>query len=105
MQAYSDLWKRYAPLFRAWTDLATIDRDLLQNHPQHASSMMSDALDRADRPDSSGHSIDPRAAGLAVVAMLDRFHYMREFIGQPVDDVALDTLTTMVYRALFDPNA
>ena len=23
--AYSDLWIRYAPLFRAWTDLATID--------------------------------------------------------------------------------
>ncbi len=25
--------------------------------------------------------------------------------GQPVDNVALDTLTTMLYRALFDPNA
>ena len=37
--------------------------------------------------------------------MLDRFHYLREFMGKPVDDVALDTLTTMLYRALFDPNA
>jgi AcrR family transcriptional regulator len=28
--AYSDLWIRYAPLFRAWTDLATIDPSLLE---------------------------------------------------------------------------
>ena len=47
----------------------------------------------------------PAAAGLAALAMLDRFHYLREFVGKPVDDTALDTLTTMLYRALFDPNA
>jgi hypothetical protein len=38
------------------------------------------------------------------MAMLDRFHYMREFVGQPVDEVALDTLATMIHRSLFaDP--
>src|ERR1700677_433063 len=29
VRAYSALWTRYAPLFRAWTDLATIDPDLV----------------------------------------------------------------------------
>jgi hypothetical protein len=33
--------------------------------------------------------------------MVDRFHYLRQFAGEPVDAAALDTLTTMVHRALF----
>ena len=27
--AYSELWTRYAPLFRVWTDLATVDPELI----------------------------------------------------------------------------
>jgi hypothetical protein len=40
-------------------------------------------------------------AAEALVAMVDRFHHLREFAGRPVDTVALDTLTTMVHRGLF----
>jgi AcrR family transcriptional regulator len=104
IRAYSELWTRYAPLFRAWTDLATIDPDLIEMI-RSAFLSMSGALARHIGPDSSGHIIDPDAAGLATLAMLDRFHYLREFVGQPIDDVALETMTTMVYRALFDKNA
>ena len=60
---------------------------------------------QADRPDSSGHIIDPDVAGMATLAMLDRFHYFLEFVGHPIDDAALETMTTMVYRAFVDPNA
>jgi AcrR family transcriptional regulator len=104
IRAYSELWTRYAPLFRAWTDLATIDADLIEMI-RSAFTSMSGALAQQIGPDSSGHIIDPEAAGLATLAMLDRFHYLREFVGQPIDDVALETMTTMVYRALFDKNA
>jgi AcrR family transcriptional regulator len=104
IRAYSDLWTRYAPLFRAWTDLATIDPELAEMI-RSAFTSMSGALARHIGPDSSGHIIDPDAAGLATLAMLDRFHYLREFVGQPIDNVALETMTTMVYRALFDKNA
>lgn len=104
VQAYSALWTRYAPLFRAWTDLATIDSDL-QDIIRGTYTSLSGALSQQIGPDSSGHMIDPEAAGLATLAMLDRFHYLREFIRQPIDDVALETLTTMVYRAHFGPNA
>jgi AcrR family transcriptional regulator len=104
IRAYSDLWQRYAPLFRVWTDLATIDPDLVDVIRQ-TFKVMSDALAQHIGPDASGHIIDPEAAGMAALSMLDRFHYLREFTGQPIDDVALETLTTMVYRALFDPSA
>jgi AcrR family transcriptional regulator len=104
VRAYSELWTRYAPLFRTWTDLATIDRDLV-DVIRATFTAMSGALATRIGPDSSGHIIDADAAGLATLAMLDRFHYLREFLGQPIDEVALETITTMVYRALFDPKA
>jgi AcrR family transcriptional regulator len=102
--AYSDLWIRYAPLFRAWTDLATIDPSLLEILRQTL-TLMSDALERQIGLGASDRSIDPHTAGMAVMAMLDRFHYMREFVGQPVDEVALDTLATMIHRSLFEGSA
>ena len=104
VKAYSELWTRYAPLFRSWTDLATIDPELI-DVIRHTFTVMSGALSNQIGPDSSGHIIDPDAAGMATLAMLDRFHYLREFVGQAIDDVALETITTMVYRALFDPHA
>ncbi len=104
VQAYSELWTRYAPLFRVWAELATVDRDL-GRAIRHTFSQISYALTVRIGPDSTGHALDPGTAALAALAMLDRFHYLREFVGRPVDDRALDTLTTMLYRALFDPNA
>jgi AcrR family transcriptional regulator len=101
ISAYSELWIRYAPLFRAWTDLATIDPELIDVIRQ-TFTVMADALAQQISTEASGHIIDREAAGMAVLAMLDRFHYLREFVGQPVDDAAIDTMTTMLYRALFD---
>jgi hypothetical protein len=46
--------------------------------------------------------IDPVVASVAVVGMVERFHYLWQFAGQPVDAKALDTLTTMVHRSLFE---
>ena len=100
--AYSDLWIRYAPLFRAWTDLATIDPALLEILRQTL-TLMSDALERQIEFGRGGPAAStPRLPAMAVLAMLDRFHYMREFVGQPVDEVALDTLATMIHRSLFE---
>jgi AcrR family transcriptional regulator len=98
---YSDLWMRHAALFRAWTDLARIDQGLTSTL-REIFTVMSDALARQISSEDADHRIDPQAAAVGVLAMLDRFHDVRGFVRQPVDDVALDTLTTMVYRALFD---
>ena len=98
---YSDLWMRQAALFRAWTDLARIDPGLTSTL-REIFTVMSDALARQISTEDADHRIDPQAAAVGVLAMLDRFHDVRGFVRQPVDDVALDTLATMVYRALFD---
>jgi AcrR family transcriptional regulator len=122
VSVYSDLWIRYAALFRAWTDLARIDpaltdvlrltftgmsdalaRQITAHDPDEVDPADADADADADaEADRSAHRIDPQTAAMGVLAMLDRFHYVREFVQQPIDDVALDTLATMVYRALFE---
>lgn len=97
---YSKLWLRYAPLFRSWTDLAAVDESMGRRIRQTLGTL-TDAM--ALRISAAGHAGDlsPDVTGLAVLAMLDRFHYLRDFIGQPVDDEALETLTTMIHRAVF----
>jgi AcrR family transcriptional regulator len=97
---FSEAWQRYAPVLRAWTDLVMSDTELsAQAHA--AAGGVARAL--AGRVLESGHGggIDPNAAAEAVVAMLDRFHQLRLFAGEPVDAGALDSLTTMVHRGLF----
>ena len=102
--AFSQLWQRYAPLFRAWTDLTGIDPELVAIM-RESFTALSGALAKQINPDSSGHFMEPDVAGMAILAMLDRFHYFLEFVGRPIDDAALETMTTMVYRAFVDPNA
>lgn len=97
---YSGLWTRYAPLMRAWTDLAAIDPEL-GAQMRKTVDMMSGAMAARIEANNPRLKVDRRAAGVAVLAMIDRFHYLREFVGDPVDDDALDTLTTIVHRALF----
>ncbi|HXQ44073.1 MAG TPA: TetR/AcrR family transcriptional regulator [Acidimicrobiales bacterium] len=104
MEQFSDTWQRYAPVLRAWSDLAMSDAELgAQGHA--AAGAVAQTL--ANRIAESGPQpgIDPNAAAEAVVAMIDRFHYLRQFAGEPVDAGALDTLTTMVHRALFGGGA
>ena len=100
MEHFSDAWQRYAPVLRAWTDLAMSDAELsAQGHAAAGAVAQTLASRIAETGPQPG--IDPNAAAEAVVAMVDRFHYLRQFAGEPVDAAALDTLTTMVHRALF----
>jgi AcrR family transcriptional regulator len=97
---YSALWVRYAPLLRSWTDLATVDPDLgdmIRLTVSRMAGAIAQQVRRADPPSN----VDPESAGMAILAMLDRFHYLREFVGQPVDDEALDTLATLIHRSCF----
>ncbi|HUY63131.1 MAG TPA: helix-turn-helix domain-containing protein [Acidimicrobiales bacterium] len=100
MERFSDAWQRYAPVLRAWTDLVMSDTELT-TQAQAAAGGVAGTLARRIAEAGPLRGIDPRAAAEAVVAMVDRFHQLRQFAGEPVDDIALDTLTTMVHRALF----
>ena len=100
MEQFSEAWQRYAPVLRAWTDLAMSDAELsAQGHA--AAGAVAQTL--ASRIAESGPQpgIDPSVAAVAVVAMVERFHYLWQFAGLPIDAHALDTLTTMVHRGLF----
>jgi AcrR family transcriptional regulator len=100
MERFSEAWQRYAPVLRAWTDLVMSDTELSAQAHAAAGGVASTLAARIDQ--AGPHpGIDPNAAAEAVVAMVDRFHYLRQFAGEPVDASALDTLTTMVHRALF----
>jgi len=100
MDGFSEAWQRYAPVLRAWTDLAMSDAELSAQGHAAAGGVARTLTGRiAEAGPQPG--IDPNAAAEAVVAMVDRFHYLRQFAGEPVDAGALDTLTTMVHRALF----
>jgi AcrR family transcriptional regulator len=100
MEQFSDAWQRYAPVLRAWTDLLMSDPELSAQAHAAAGGVASTLAGRiAERGAPKG--IEPNAAAEAVVAMVDRFHQLRLFAGEPIDDVALDTLTTMVHRGLF----
>jgi AcrR family transcriptional regulator len=101
---YSALWSRYAPLFRSWTDLASIDQSIGDQNRRMVAAHIRAMASRITNAGPTG-DLDPEVAGMAVIAMLDRFHFLREFMGTPVDDAALDTLTTMVHRALFPTTA
>jgi AcrR family transcriptional regulator len=99
---YSALWSRYAPLFRSWIDLAAVDHAVVDQTRTMVAAHI-DAMASSIASAGPTGDIDPEVAGLAVIAMLDRFHLISEFMDTPVDDAALDTLTTMVHRALFPP--
>ena len=100
MGRFSEAWQRYAPVLQAWTDLVLSDYELGAQAHAAAGSVASTLARRSD--EAGPHpGIDPNAAAEAVVAMVDRFHYLRQFAGEPIDAAALDTLTTMVHRALF----
>jgi AcrR family transcriptional regulator len=99
---YSSLWLRYAPLFRSWTDLATMDEGV-GDQMRRMITALCEAMATQITAAQPGGDLDPEVTSMAVLAMLDRFHYMRELVGRPVDEATLDTLTTMVHRALFSP--
>jgi AcrR family transcriptional regulator len=101
---YSSLWSRYAPLFRSWTDLATMD-EAVGDQTRRMVTALNEAMASQIAAAHPGGDLDPEVTSMAMLAMLDRFHFMRELVGRPVDEAALDTLATIMYRALTGPEA
>jgi len=100
MGSFSAAWERYSPVLQAWSDLIMSDPELAEQ-AHLAAGGVAGALAHRIAEAGPPPGIDPAAAADAVIAMVDRFHYLRQFGGQPVDDAAIDTLTTLVHRALF----
>ena len=65
----------------SWTDLATDRPRAGRHHPPHLLGHLGRPRQRRSVPTPRATIIDPDAAGMATLAMLDRFHYFREFVG------------------------
>lgn len=100
IERFSEAWKRYAPVIRAWTDLVMSDAQLSEQARVAAGGVES-TLARRIAEAGPLPGIEPSTGAEAVVAMVDRFHYLRQFAGEPIDSSALDTLATIVHRGLF----
>ena len=81
MESFSTAWQRYAPVLRAWTDLLMSDAEL-NAQAQAAAGGVASTLARRIAQAGPQAGIDPNTAAEAVVAMVDRFHYLRQFAGR-----------------------
>ncbi len=99
---FSVRWTRAAPLFRDWAELVASDPELAKR-ARLTLGTMSDNLGQLVARSGGADGVDPRVAGAALFAMVDRFHSLRRTVGQPVTGRDLDDLTTIVHRAFFQP--
>ncbi|MGH9187956.1 MAG: TetR/AcrR family transcriptional regulator [Acidimicrobiales bacterium] len=99
---FEDLYRAYGPIIRTWTeseidtsDTGRLATDMLGRF----SSALADRIGRV-----KGLAADPLVTGLAVVAMIERFSFF-VLSGQAraPDDAAVDTLTEVIWAALFGP--
>lgn len=104
LEGFSDLYERFGPVITAWTEAETATDE--------AGRIGTDLLGRftltlAARIRSSGvDDLDPQVAALAVVAMIERFHYyaLSGIVGVERERV-LDTLAAVTHAALFGSRA
>jgi AcrR family transcriptional regulator len=102
LEQFADLFERYGAVLQAWIEAETettvvggLGTDLL-------GSLAATLADRIAESPASG--LDPAVAALAIVAMVERFLYLR-VSGQvrASRDAAIDTLTSVTQAALFGP--
>ena len=100
LSLFADLYDRYRPVVRAWTEIET-DGTRLGRVGDRMFRDLGASLAARIR-DSSARDIDPDVASLALLAMVERFNYY-VVSGQVTveDDEALDLLASVLHDALF----
>jgi AcrR family transcriptional regulator len=101
LDKFVDLYLRYAPVIRAWTEaetdaseMGTFGAGVLARFARR----LSDRIAEAD----SGSGLDPDVAALAMVAMIERLSYYVLTRSVELDrDQLLDTLTTILHVGVF----
>jgi AcrR family transcriptional regulator len=95
---FFDLYQRYAPIIRAWTDAQSDTGSFGAGVLYRFGHELAGRIREAD-PSSA---IDPDVASLAMVAMIERFSYYVIAGAVKVDrEQMLDTLTVMLHVGLF----
>jgi AcrR family transcriptional regulator len=101
VQQFLDTYRRYGAVIRAWMEDQVADRKLvrlgLEAFQSITASLESKMVQAAPR-----HLRDTALATSTLLAMVERFAYFSSSRDLDLDDdVAIDTLTTMIHRGFF----
>ena len=101
VQRYVDVYRRYGPVVRAWSESQIADPALArlgQRSLRRITSKLTDRIAEASRPPG----IDPAPAAFALIGMLERVNYFVLSRDLRVDDAAaVDTLTAVLHTGVF----
>ena len=96
-----DIYTRYGPVIRAWTEAEIDDSEIGRLGDEVLGGFARMLADRV-RETNATAGFDPQIAALAVVAMIERFNYY--VYSRQIDldrDGVLDTLAAVVHAGLF----
>ena len=100
LAAFVELYERYGPVIRAWTEAEMSGSELGQLGEDLLGGFISVLAERIRSTAPPG--TNPDIAALALVAMVERVNYYVQSRGLPVDrDQLLDTLTAIIHVGLF----
>ncbi len=101
VQHYVEVYRRYGPVVRAWSESQVSDRALARLGQRSLRRITSKLTDRI-REASCPPGVDPEAAAVAFIGMLERVNYFVLSRDLPVDDTAaVETLTGVLHTGIF----
>jgi len=102
IDAFADLFERYGAVLQAWIEAETDEMSVGVLGTDVMGRLAASVAERIEQSDV--HDVDPGVASLAVVAMVERFLYLRASGQHRVSRAAaVDTLTTVTHQSLFGP--
>lgn len=101
LAAFCEVYWRYGPVVRAWTEAAT-DQGEFAPLGSSVTLAFSRTLSRRVRESSPPPGVDPQIATLAMVAMIERSNYYLLLQEDGFDrEAVVDTLAAIVHQGLF----
>jgi AcrR family transcriptional regulator len=101
LERFSTLYEHYGPVIRAWTEAETTTSEFGQMGTDVLAGFTRTLVDRLRESSNAGRA-DAQIAALALVAMIERFHYYVSSRSMRFDrDRMLDTLATIIHTGVF----
>jgi AcrR family transcriptional regulator len=101
VQRFVDVYRRYGPVVRAWSESQVADPALArlgQRSLRRITSKLTDRIAEASRP----AGIEPEPAAFAFIGMLERVNYFVLSRGVRVDDAAaVETMAAVLHIGIF----
>ncbi len=103
---FAELYWRYSPVIRAWTEAASTEDGEFGALGFQVTSGFGRTLSKRIREANLAPGIDPKIATLALVAMVERFHYYMLANRMELDrEEVASTLALLAHQGLFGPSA